>query len=211
MAPYAHRCDGLGKRAGATDLNDVIYAASREISHPLPPVRDLAIVDHIVRSEGADTFQLLVRRRDGDNRRTRHLRDLQRGDGNAAGAQHQDGVAGFDLPVADQRPPGGDAGGGNGCGLGVAPTAWRVGESRRRPYRKVRGEAVDAVAWRAGEFAHRSAGQPILPLGEEAGNDVIAWPELRHAFAYGFDHAGAVGHQYPTVSGREAAIGDQQV
>jgi Family of unknown function (DUF5681) len=26
------------------------------------------------------------------------------------------------LPVADQRPPGGDAGGGNGSGLGVAPT-----------------------------------------------------------------------------------------
>jgi len=47
----------------------------------LPPVRDLAIVDHMVGTEGADTFQLLVRRRRGDNRRTRHLRDLQRGDG----------------------------------------------------------------------------------------------------------------------------------
>src|SRR6202041_258295 len=129
----------------------MIYAASREISHPLPPVRDLAIVDHMVGAEGADTFQLLVRRRRGDNRCTRHLCDLQRGDGNAAGAKHQDGVTGFDLPVVDQRPPGGDAGGGNGCGLGVAPTAWRVGESRRRPYGKVRGEAVDAVAWRAGE------------------------------------------------------------
>ena len=40
---------------------------------------------------------------------------------------------------------------------------------------------------------------------------MVAWPELRHAFAHRFDHAGAVGHQYPTVSGREAAIGDQQV
>src|SRR6266446_3255581 len=80
MAPYAHRCDGLVKRAGAANLNDMIYAASREVSHPLPPVRDLAIVDHMVGAEGADTFQLLVRRRRGDNRRTHHLRDLQRGD-----------------------------------------------------------------------------------------------------------------------------------
>ncbi len=37
---------------------------------------------------------------------------------------------------------------------------------------------------------------------------MVAWPELRHAFARGFDHTGAVRHQYPTVSGREAAIGD---
>src|ERR1700760_366093 len=177
MAPYAHRCDGSGKRAGASNLNDMIYAASCEVSHPLPPVRDLAIVDHMVGAEGADTFQLLVRRRGGDNDRTRHLRDLQRGDGNTAGAQHQDGVAGFDLPVADQRPPGGDAGGGNGCGLGVAPTAWRGGESRPGQYRKVGVEAVDAIAWRAGEIAHRCPGQPILPLGEEAGNGIIAWPE----------------------------------
>src|SRR3984893_9191237 len=206
MAPYVYRCDGLGKRAGCANLNDMIYAASREVSHPLPPVRDLAIVDHMVGTEGADTFQLLVRRRGGDNRRTGHFRDLQRRDGNAAGAQHQDGVAGFDLPVADQRPPGGDAGGGNGCGLGVAPNAWRVGESRRRPYRKVRCEAVDAIAWRAGEVAHRSPGQPILPLREEAGNDMVAWPELHYAFAHRFNHPGAVGHQYSTVSGREAAI-----
>ncbi len=77
MAPYAYRFDGLGKRAGAAYLNDMIYAASREVSHPLPPVRDLAIVDHMVRTEGADTFQLLVRRRRGDNRCTHHLRDLQ--------------------------------------------------------------------------------------------------------------------------------------
>src|SRR5580700_5118624 len=56
MAPYAHRCDGLGKRAGAANLNDMIYAASCEVSHPLPPVRDLAIVDHMVGTEGADTF-----------------------------------------------------------------------------------------------------------------------------------------------------------
>ena len=40
---------------------------------------------------------------------------------------------------------------------------------------------------------------------------MVAWPELRHALAHGFDHTGAVGHQYPTVSGRETAIGDQQV
>ena len=40
---------------------------------------------------------------------------------------------------------------------------------------------------------------------------MVASPELRHAFAHRFDHTGAVGHQYPTVSGREAAIGDQQV
>src|ERR1700675_2522534 len=105
MAAYAYRRDGLGKRAGAAYLNDMIYAASREVSHPLPPVRDLAIVDHMVGTEGADTLQLLVRRRRGDNRCTHHLRDLQRGDGNAAGAQHQDSVAGFNLPVADQRPP----------------------------------------------------------------------------------------------------------
>jgi len=45
-------------------------------------------------------------------------------------------------------------------------------------------------------------------LREEAGNDMVAWPELRHAFAHGFDHTGAVRHQYPTVSGRETAIGD---
>jgi hypothetical protein len=114
----------------------------------------LAIVDHMVGTEGADTFQLLVRRRGGDNRRTRHPRDLQRGDGNAAGAQHQDGVAGFDLPVTDQRPPGGDASGGNGCGLGVASTAWRVGESRRRPYRKVGSEAVPA------DLSRNNAPQP---------------------------------------------------
>src|SRR6202046_3533295 len=158
MTPYAHCCDGLGKRAGAANLNDMIYAASREVSHPLPPVRDLAIVDHMVGAEGADTFQLLVRRRGGDNRRTRHLRDLQRGDGNTAGAQDQDGVAGFDLPVADQRPPGGNASGGNGCSLGVAPTAWRVGESRRRPYRRVGGGAVDAIAWRGDGIAHRAPG-----------------------------------------------------
>src|SRR5579862_9658276 len=199
MAPYAYRCDGLGKRAWAADLNDMIYAASREVSHPLPPVRDLAIVDHMVGTEGAQTFQLLVRRRGGDNRRTRHLGDLHRGNGNTAGAQHQDGVASFDLPVADQRPPSGEAGGCNGCGLGLAPTARRAGESRRRPYRKVGGEAVDAIAWRAGEVAHRSPGQPILPFREEAGNGMVAWPELRHAFAHRFDHAGAVGHQYPTV------------
>jgi hypothetical protein len=31
----------------------------------------------------------------------------------------------------------------------------------------------------------------------------------RHAFAHGFDHTGAVGHQDPTVSGEDAAIGDQ--
>src|ERR1700733_2213495 len=130
----------------------MIYAASCEVSHPLPPVRDLAIIDHMVGTEGADTLQFLVRRRGGDNRRTHHLRDLQRGDGNTAGAQHQDGVAGFDLPVADQRPPGGDAGGGNGCGLGVTPTAWRTRESCRRPYRKLSGEAVDAIAWRADEI-----------------------------------------------------------
>src|SRR5580704_434443 len=161
MTPYAYRCDGLGKRAGATHLNDMIYAASREASHPLSPVRDLAIVDHMVGAESADTFQLFVRRRGSDNHRTRHLRDLQRGDGNTAGAQHQDGVAGFDLPIIDQGPPGGGTGGGNGCGLGVAPTAWRVGESRRCPYRKLRGKAVDPIAWRAGEVAHRSAGHPI--------------------------------------------------
>jgi hypothetical protein len=40
---------------------------------------------------------------------------------------------------------------------------------------------------------------------------MVAPPELRHTFAHRFDHAGAVGHQYPTVSGRDAAIGDQQV
>src|ERR1700751_4485073 len=42
---------------------------------------------------------------------------------------------------------------------------------------------------------------------------MVAWPELCHAFAHRFDHAGAVGHQYPTVSGRVGvtAIGDQQV
>ena len=40
---------------------------------------------------------------------------------------------------------------------------------------------------------------------------MVAWPELRHAFAHRFDQASAVGHQYPTVSGRVAAIGDQQV
>jgi hypothetical protein len=28
MAPYAYRCDGLGKRAGATNLNDMIYAGT---------------------------------------------------------------------------------------------------------------------------------------------------------------------------------------
>jgi hypothetical protein len=28
MAPYTYRCDGLGKRAGAANLNDMIYAAS---------------------------------------------------------------------------------------------------------------------------------------------------------------------------------------
>src|SRR5579863_8001325 len=44
MAPYAYRCDGLGKGAGAANLNDMIYAASREVSHPLPPVRDLAML-----------------------------------------------------------------------------------------------------------------------------------------------------------------------
>src|SRR5580693_3333414 len=122
MAPYAYRCDGLGKRAGAANLNDMIYAASREVSHPLPPVRDVAIVDHMVGAEGADTFQLLVRRRGGDNHRTRHFRDLQRGDGNTAGAQHQDGVAGLDLPIADQRPPGGDASPRSGI------SAWHPGE-----------------------------------------------------------------------------------
>src|SRR5712671_2126735 len=67
-------------RTGAAYLNDMIYAASCEVSHPLPPVRDLAIIDHMVGTEGADTFQLLVRRRRGNNRRTHHLRDLQRGD-----------------------------------------------------------------------------------------------------------------------------------
>src|ERR1700740_3411457 len=34
MASYAYRCDGLGKRAGAANLNDMICAASREVSHP---------------------------------------------------------------------------------------------------------------------------------------------------------------------------------
>jgi hypothetical protein len=58
----------------------------------------------------------------------------------------------------------------------------------------VGGEAVDAIAWRAGEIAHRSPGQPVLPLREEVGNGMVAWPELRHAFAHRFDHAGAVGH-----------------
>src|SRR5271156_5870891 len=105
MAPYAYRCDGLGKRAGPANLNDMIYAASREVSHPLPPVRDLAIVDHMVGAEGADTFHLLVRRRGGDNRRTRHLRDLQRGDGNTAGAlRHQHPtVSGREAAIGDQQ------------------------------------------------------------------------------------------------------------
>src|SRR6266478_5039897 len=36
---------------------------------------------------------------------------------------------------------------------------------------------------------------------------MVVWPELRHAFAHGFDHTGAVRHQYPTVSGRETSLG----
>jgi hypothetical protein len=65
--------------------DDMIYATSREVLDALSPVPDVAIVDHMVGTEGAHTFQLLVRRRGGDNRCTRHLRDLQRRDGNAAG------------------------------------------------------------------------------------------------------------------------------
>jgi len=33
---------------------------------------------------------------------------------------------------------------------------------------------------------------------------MVAWPETSATpFAHGFDHTGAVRHQYPTVSGRE--------
>jgi hypothetical protein len=90
-----------------------------------------------------------------------------------------------------------------------------------------RGAWVKAVAARTENWAAKpsmpSPGVPvksqptgplgslILPLREEAGNDMVAPPELRHTFAHRFDHAGAVGHQYPTVSGRDAAICDQQV
>jgi hypothetical protein len=46
--------------------------------------------------------------------------------------------------------------------------------------------------------------EPILPLREEAGSDMVAWPELRHAFARRFDHAlGAPSEAAPiTPTGR---------
>ena len=95
--------------------------------------------------------------------------------------------------------------------VSVAASAWlypprRRGEPGRGADHGLAGVAVDAVAGHGREVADR--GRAVLPLREEAGDDVVADRELGHALAHRLHHAGAVGHRDAPVRRRHPSAHD---
>ena len=92
--------------------------SSLKRSHANAPIRMMTVVDGMIGPKGANPLQLFVGGRCRDDGCSRRLGNLQRKDGNAAGAEHENPVTGLQCAIDDQGPPCGHASRGKCRSLG---------------------------------------------------------------------------------------------
>ena len=118
--------------------------------------------------------------------------ELQGEDRHATGALHQHRVARFEVVVAHQRAPGGQAGSGQGGGFGMAEARRCQGKRGGTGGDLFAGVAIDAVTRHPGKAF--DIGLAIEPVREERTDDTVADLKLADAGPYGNDFARTVGH-----------------
>ena len=100
MAADRHGSHGLGQGAGTSHLDDMIHAGtSGPLPHPLTPIRMMTIVDGMIGAEGAGSPQFVVGGRCRDDGGAHGFGNLQRKDGNAAGAEDEQVSPAFSAPL----------------------------------------------------------------------------------------------------------------
>ncbi len=192
VAGGADGLEGAGEGAGAADLDDVVDAAfAGELEDLGIPVGGGAVVDGVVRTEGAGAEELFVRRAGDDDARAVELGDLEGKERDAAGAEDEDRLAGGEVALLDEGVPGGESGAGERGGLLVGEVCGRGDEAVLGEEAGGSEDAVDGAA--EGGFCGGGfdlAGGPVLK--EEAG-DAVAALEAGDFLADGRHDAGGVG------------------
>ena len=132
--------------------------------------------------------------------------DLEREERDAAGAEDEDGLAGAEVALFDERVPGGEGGAGEGCGFFVRVAGGCVDEAAFGEEVGGGEDAVDGAA--EGGLAGGGEDGAVVPVLEEEAGDVVADFEVRDLAADGGDDAGRVGagdawQHHPGVVGAE--------
>jgi len=192
MAADPDRLEGLLKRPAAADLDDMVNAgAAGQILHRARPVRRLGIVDRPPRAHVPAPGQLVVAFRRDDRARARQDAELQREDGDAAGAEQQHRFPGLEAAADRESVPGGERRARQGRRLGKVQMSGDRHRSVSVKHDLLGQHAVDRSALGALHGGFRDgAGGPVL---EEAAGNPVARGEAGDAFADRNHLARAVG------------------
>lgn len=163
----------LLERRGATDLKDVVHAgATRQLLGGGAPVRVLLVVDDVVGAQLLQGLELVGGGRGGDDLRAGGLGELQGEDADAAGALHEDPLAGKDGLEAVQRVPRREAGACEGRRLEGVQVLGGAGEARLVEDGVLSQRAVHGTA-EASHCCGDVHGAELVALVEE-GHDLIS-------------------------------------
>ena len=191
VAGRANGAERFGDGALAADFDDVVDAdVVSEVFGGFVPVGRGFVVDGVGGSEAAAAIELLVGGTGEDDGRTVHPCDLQSEERDAAGALDEDGLAGAEMALLDQRVPCGERGAGEGGGLFEAEVCGRVDEAGFGEDALGGEDAVDGAA-ECG-LAGEGLDLAVEPVLEEEGADVVAGFEACDGGADRDDLAGGV-------------------
>ena len=119
------------------------------------------------------------------------LGELEGEEGDAAGAEEEDGLAGVEVSALDEGVPGGEGRAGKGGGFGVGEVGGGGDEAGFGEEVGGGEDAVDGAAERG--FAGRGEDGAVEPFLEEEAGDVVAYFEAGDVGADSGDDAGGVG------------------
>ena len=192
VAGGANCRERFGDGALAADFDDMVDAeVVGEVFRGLVPVGVGFVVDDVRGAEAAGAFELLVGRAGEDDGGAVHAGDLQGEEGDTAGALDEDGLAGVEVALLDERVPGGERGAGEGGGFLEAEMCGRVDEAGFGEDAFGGEDAVDGAAERG--FAGERLDLAVEPVLKEERADAVAGLEESDGRADGDDLAGCVG------------------
>lgn len=185
--------EGLLHGILTTNLDDVVdaLAVGGQLAGGLAPVLVLAVVDDVVGAEFFERLHLLGGRGGGNDAGTGGLGELQREEGDAAGALDENGLAGLEGLEAVEGVPRGQTGAGEGGGLDVGKVGGGADDAVLVEDAVLAESAVENTA-EAGGGAAGVDGTGLVGLVEE-GDDLVTLLPLGDLGADGEDLTGTIG------------------
>ena len=121
----AHGRNRLWQGAWPPNLDDVIDATpGRPLAYGVTPLRLSLVVYGVVGTERPDTLELRIGRGSGDDPGSHPLGELEREDGDSAGAKDEDGIPSLQAAIDHQCAPSGQSGSSERRTFRMTESAW---------------------------------------------------------------------------------------